>query len=144
MATFTSRLESVRRLGYPFPAVLHLRLAGFRLSDPVVEVSLREYVERRFYDLEKQLDVRFDAQRHALEIQTKELERRLGILNHAHAQAVQNFNTFLPRETHSVEMNDWRKWRDTIDAWRNKTIGYALGSATLGGGVGALIAKLFG
>lgn len=61
-------------------------------------ISLREYVDiilRHQSRLHKQ---RLDAMNMALKLQAKEYERRLELLNHAHQQAVETLNTYVPRE----------------------------------------------
>lgn len=108
------------------------------------EVTLKEYVERRLLDLESNISALADAKAEALAIQTKELERRLDSLNHAHALAVQNFNTYIPRNEYNITIGELHKWKNEIDAWRNRMLGMALGSAAGGGVAGALIAKAFG
>lgn len=109
-----------------------------------MDVPLREYIERRLHDLESNISAKAEAKAEALAIQTKELERRLEILNHEHARAVENFNTYLPRSEYGLTMGEMQKWKSDVEAWRNRMIGIALGSATAGGAAGALVTKLFG
>jgi len=65
------------------------------MSDAEWTIStLKALVEQRFTDMDK-----------ALEIQTKELSRRLDSLNHAHEKAVEIQHTYVPREVfdHSTQ-----------------------------------------
>jgi hypothetical protein len=48
--------------------------------------------------LKELMETRFEAIDVASELQRKELSRRLDILNHAHEQAVEVQNTYVPRE----------------------------------------------
>ena len=54
----------------------------------------------------------------ALELQAKEYERRLDDLNHAHQQARETLQTYLPREIHDKEMRDLSIWQRSVDTDR--------------------------
>ena len=61
-------------------------------------VELREYIEAKIkHERELRQQAEIEARR-ALDLQTAELARRLHDLNNAHARAVEQAATFLPRE----------------------------------------------
>jgi hypothetical protein len=108
----------------------------------------------------------------AIEKQAKEYERRLQELNHAHQQQMDRNATYIARETYeadgktmdakmgalSKQVNDIDTWKQTMNgvreivadltAWKQRLtgiqIGIAIGSGLTGGGVVALIFKVFG
>ncbi len=63
-----------------------------------LSVELREYLEARVQHEHDLVETRLAALAEALRLQHSEYARRLDELNHAHAQAVQNWQRYLPRE----------------------------------------------
>ena len=58
---------------------------------------------------------RADALAKAVEIQAIETLRRLDELNHAHATAMENWRTSLPRELFEQWREDHAKWKETVN-----------------------------
>jgi len=116
-------------------------------------VSLRDFIERviaennRLRDAmrtedQSRLDRELANLSKALELQARETERRLEILNHAHEDARQILGTYLPRELHErgrAELIEWQRKADlqavTFEA-RLKSV--ELGIVNLPGGVKSL------
>ena len=51
----------------------------------------------------------------ALQLQAKEYERRLEVLNHAHAQAEEKNRNYVTREVYDGTVREWTVWRNSID-----------------------------
>jgi hypothetical protein len=64
-----------------------------------VDDATRAYLELRIDYEQRLVTARLDAQDRALTLQAAEYERRLEVLNHAHAAAVKESARVLPRET---------------------------------------------
>jgi hypothetical protein len=88
-------------------------------------VSMREF-EQRMFAMQQLMNDRIRAERElvetrsnaldkALELAAKETERRLEELNHAHANAVDNWRRSLPREVFEATVIEWSKWRDLVN-----------------------------
>lgn len=88
-------------------------------------VSLREF-EQRLHTLHRMFDERTRYEREilesrsqaldeALKIASAEIARRLEELNHAHANAIQNWRQSLPREVFEATVAEWSRWRDTVN-----------------------------
>ena len=68
--------------------------------------ATRAYLELRIDYEQKLVTARLDAQDRALTIQAAEYERRLEVLNHAHAAAVKESARVLPRETFDAKWTE--------------------------------------
>lgn len=106
------------------------------------DVSLKEHLETRFDELEKRIELSARANEAALAVQTNELARRLDTLNHAHQQAVEKESSFLPRGEYGIAQAEWHRWRNDIEAWRNRVIGIAIGGGAAGGIIAALLTRM--
>jgi hypothetical protein len=82
------------------------------------------------------LKTKNDEREKALSIQALEYERRLDVLNHAHAEAQRVLNTYLPREIYDKGMDTLRLWQTSVTTQldlaqgRNSTI-TAIGAALM-------------
>lgn len=81
----------------------------------MANVPLREYLEALIRTQRETLEERLDAMDKALDIQTKEVARRLLDLNHAHERAKELQNTYVPRELYEKMIEEWLKWRSSVD-----------------------------
>jgi len=78
-------------------------------------ISLREYFEAKL-QAEKEINQAYhESLRVALEIQAREYERRLTVLNHAHEEARMVLNTYVPREMLEASLAQWGLWRTDTD-----------------------------
>jgi hypothetical protein len=111
-------------------------------------ISLREYIERILQEHEKA----HDTQHAAVGIAAKELERRLGILNHAHEQSVADRADFVTRdkfETRALtvdnRMEEQAKAMDArlkdLESFRSRATGAAVALSLFAGAIGAAIAR---
>ena len=82
-------------------------------------VSRRE-LEHRLIALRELLDQREVGHSRALELQAREYMRRMDELNHAHTQAQENWARSLPRETFTNFVDQWDKWRVTVNEQINQ------------------------
>lgn len=64
----------------------------------------REYLDRRLAEVERVWEARAKAEALALEIQAREMARRLDDLNHAHARALEAQSKTVSRETFDIQM----------------------------------------
>jgi hypothetical protein len=91
------------------------------------EKRFEQLVEQRI----RQLEIRLEGQNEARRLQALELERRLGILNHAHEKAIEVQNTYLRQEVFdkSVEttiLKDDARFEliqnkiDTLNTWQTR------------------------
>lgn len=93
----------------------------------------------------------------AIERQALEYERRLGELNHAHAQAMERNAEFIRREVWETALrginatmkslsDEMNKRLGTLENWKSQVtgiyVGIGLGAGLAGGIIAALIAKL--
>lgn len=95
-------------------------------------VTLREF-EQRFSELRQLMDERTRYEREilstrenllkeALKLQATEIERRLSELNHAHATAVENWRTSMPRELFDQWEREYSKWKDNLQGIINRLV----------------------
>lgn len=98
-------------------------------------VSLRDHLERLIEAREK-----------AVEIAAKELERRLDVLNHAHAQSLADRTQFVTKESNDAKWDAFDGRVKTIELASANTAGrmWALGiaAAFIGGIVGSVAAAV--
>lgn len=100
-----------------------------------------EAIEQHVLDLEKQIAVlqtELRCMEEARELQAREYERRLGELNHAHAQEIVRNAASVPRELWETRNMQMDKWMREIDRWRWVSIGAGLA----GGGLMGVAARL--
>ena len=72
-------------------------------------IRLREYVDLRIADLKESLTTRERISEQQIKLAADELSRRLEILNHAHQQAVEVQQTYVPREIFEQTTDDLNK-----------------------------------
>jgi signal recognition particle GTPase len=64
--------------------------------------------------LRESLEQRLLASDVALQLQTKELARRLEDLNHAHQKSIEDRREFLLKETFDISLKEVRSWREQV------------------------------
>jgi len=79
-------------------------------------VSLREHLEQLIRAEREVRETVADKLSESLRLQATETLRRLDELNHAHAQAVENWRTSLPRELFDQWKDEHAKWKDSVNA----------------------------
>lgn len=143
------------------------------MSEPVtLKEDLLSVIDRKSELLSERLDGHVKRLAEADVLARAELHRRLDILNHAHEEARRILNTYAPRELVDQKIEELFRdvsslkatvagftvayhqiaqlleWRSTIDSWRSRMLGIAIGAALGGGltgsGLVAIIVKLMG
>lgn len=122
------------------------------LSDECDLVSLKEHLlAMRAADrewVERQLacvNLRFELNQRALELDHIETLRRLDLLNHVHEDARMKEASFVGREVYDSQLKDHNKWRDEVNAALSNRQGKASVTTGLAGAVGGLaLSALFG
>lgn len=79
------------------------------------------YDERTRYEREI-LSTRENLMEKALQKQASEYERRLTELNHAHATAMENWRTSMPRELFDQWEREYQKWKEGIQFTQTKLV----------------------
>jgi hypothetical protein len=77
--------------------------------------TLREYLLTLIAHEREVRQTRSDGLAKAVEIQAIETLRRLDELNHAHATAMENWRTSLPRELFEQWRDEHAKWKETVN-----------------------------
>jgi hypothetical protein len=99
-------------------------------------VTLREYI-----------DTRLDALDKALELQARELARRLDELNHSHSRSLEDRNLFVTKDEyktgHTGLVSTVETLRDTVQQWRGRDTVVAVGISMLASFVMLAIAHLW-
>jgi hypothetical protein len=102
---------------------------GATVTLPVVEFIDRELLHRRDLWLSEQkhlrevMDLNIRYLRVASDLAYVELQRRLDMLNHAHEEAKQKENHYLPRENFEQFFKDFGVWRDQVNGFQSNLIG---------------------
>jgi hypothetical protein len=73
--------------------------------------------------IEEQTNLKFESQNKALLIETKEIARRLEILNGEAERLRSMQETYLPREVYETEHRELRKKVDGIEEYKNNALG---------------------
>ena len=107
-----------------------------------IAIEIVNFVDREFEKFEKLstsererlrevIMEKFKAIEEAQELAYRELQRRLDMLNHAHEEAKQKENHYLPRENFEQFFKDFGTWRDTVNGTLSNQAGrmaaYAIG-----------------
>jgi hypothetical protein len=105
-------------------------------------ISLKEYIDLRFGELEKQLEVRFDGASKALTIAANNLETRLEGLNEFRSQIQEERNLYARKDEMNLQLE---ALREKVTFAGGKTAGkeYMIGLfVAIGLGVAALIVNI--
>ena len=81
-------------------------------------VSLKEFFNHRFDELEQRLDIRQKSNENSLDIASDELNRRLEGMNEFRKSLTDQTNTFLTREIWDREHRNLSEKIDQITLWR--------------------------
>lgn len=84
---------------------------------PIVPLSTVEFVDRAIAAGREVMKAELSARDKAMEIQTKELSRRLDELNHAHQRAQQDKAEFLNKSTYEAFLKGFETWSREINAF---------------------------
>lgn len=94
---------------------------------PIVPLSTVEFVDRTVAAEVKRIEDVFKAELNsrdkAMEIQTKELSRRLDELNHAHQRAQQDKQEFLAKNTYEAFLKGFEVWSREVNAFMSNQQG---------------------
>jgi len=85
------------------------------------DITLREYYDSRFIELEKRLQVKSDAEKYALELAGKILDTRLERMNEVRAQLDRQANTFATK----VDVDHLGEDVDEVLLWKSNHEGKA-------------------
>jgi hypothetical protein len=88
-----------------------------------VQYAEKNLTECQISALKELVFARFTAEKQAMEIAYRELQRRLDVLNHAHEEAKQKEIDFYTRKEHDGWYKDFTSWRDTVNAYMNNLTG---------------------
>jgi hypothetical protein len=81
---------------------------------PIVPLSTVEFVDRTIAAEREVLRAELAARDKAMDIQTKELSRRLDELNHAHQRAQQDKQEFLNKTTYEAFLAIFTPWQSKV------------------------------
>lgn len=123
---------------------------GVPHKDAFISIEVVHFVDREFEKFEKLstsererlrevIMEKFKAIEEAQELAYRELQRRLDMLNHAHEEAKQKENHYLPRENFEQFFKDFGTWRDTVNGTLSNQVGSARTWIFVAGGIVALI-----
>jgi hypothetical protein len=90
---------------------------------PIVPLSTVEFVDRAIHAERAVMKAELEARDRAMEIQTKELSRRLDELNHAHQRAQQDKAEFLNKTTYDAFLKGYETWNREVNAYMSNQQG---------------------
>jgi hypothetical protein len=88
-----------------------------------VIISVVDYVDREINHQSALMELNIRYLKTAGDLAYVELQRRLDMLNHAHEEAKQKENHFLPRENFEQFFKDFGVWRDQVNGFQSNLIG---------------------
>jgi len=90
---------------------------------PIVLLSTVEFVDRAIAAERAVARAELESRDKAMEIQTKELSRRLDELNHAHQRAQQDKADFLGKGTYEAFLKGYEVWNREVNAYMSNQQG---------------------
>ena len=78
-------------------------------------VNLKDHFDMLLSERQAQMELRFMAAAHALELSKIELDRRLDVLNHAHEQAKQKDSEYVKDSEYKIKTAYYDEWCRGVD-----------------------------
>lgn len=93
----------------------------------MTKVNLRHYFEDKIKNLREFILVQQKLRDKARNLQAKEYERRLTVLNHAHEQNLERNAEFVSKDKFESFRQEFQEYKETTDKARQLSLGSALG-----------------